>query len=211
MLETKRVRKSAAHRGREILAAAEKLFTERGFAATSIDAIVERAGGSKATVYAQFGSKEGILEAIVASASEDLSAAFNAIPYDAPIETALRALGRAILNFILAPDHVALYRVVAGESGQRPDLGDIFYRSCPQVGMRLVTDYLREAAARGSIEAPDPEKLASFFIGALRGDFHLRALFNSTRILTAREIDQHLDFVVPTFLKACRREERPSD
>ncbi|MBE0559954.1 MAG: helix-turn-helix transcriptional regulator, partial [Ochrobactrum anthropi] len=35
-------------------------------ATTSIDAIIERTGGSKRTIYSEFGSKEGLFLALVA-------------------------------------------------------------------------------------------------------------------------------------------------
>jgi AcrR family transcriptional regulator len=44
-----------------ILDAAGKVFFEQGFSATSVDAIITRLGGSKRTIYNEFGSKEGLL------------------------------------------------------------------------------------------------------------------------------------------------------
>ena len=43
-----------------ILEAAAQVFFEQGYAATSIDAIIKRLGGSKRTIYNEFGSKEGL-------------------------------------------------------------------------------------------------------------------------------------------------------
>ncbi|WP_176026829.1 TetR/AcrR family transcriptional regulator, partial [Brucella intermedia] len=47
-------------RRKTILRAAAELFFEQGYATTSIDAIIERTGGSKRTIYSEFGSKEGL-------------------------------------------------------------------------------------------------------------------------------------------------------
>ncbi|TIW33462.1 MAG: helix-turn-helix transcriptional regulator, partial [Mesorhizobium sp.] len=38
-----------------LLQAAAEIFFEQGYAATSIDAIIERAGGSKRNIYNEFG------------------------------------------------------------------------------------------------------------------------------------------------------------
>ena len=46
-----------------ILEAAAQVFFEQGYAATSIDAIIERIGGSKRNIYSEFGSKEGVFTA----------------------------------------------------------------------------------------------------------------------------------------------------
>src|SRR5690348_14786308 len=61
----RRERCTAEVRGQAIINAATEVFLERGYAEASVDAIVERAGGSKATVYAMFGNKEGLFEAAI--------------------------------------------------------------------------------------------------------------------------------------------------
>jgi TetR/AcrR family transcriptional repressor of mexJK operon len=199
-----RQRRTPAAQRQALLQAASEVFLERGYANASIDAIVERAGGSKATVYALFGNKEGLLTALVAQSAESLAASVDALPADAPFEDSLRAIGRSYLRLILQPKRVALYRLVAGESGRCPYLGDIFYRTGPQAVTTRVAEFFRTAVARGQLEARDPEQLAHFFVHALRGDHHNRVLFNPTRMPTEQEIERHIDFVVRTFLRCCR-------
>ncbi|MEO1282133.1 MAG: TetR family transcriptional regulator [Pseudomonadota bacterium] len=48
-----------------ILFAASELFCRCGISATGVDAIVEAAGTAKATLYKTFGSKEGLVEAVL--------------------------------------------------------------------------------------------------------------------------------------------------
>src|SRR5437763_13117182 len=50
---------------RDILAAARRLFAERGYAATSINDIAAEAGVAVQTIYARLGSKRGMLLALV--------------------------------------------------------------------------------------------------------------------------------------------------
>ena len=49
---------------RAIAHAARSLFAERGYAATSVEAVAEKAGVAARTVYASFGTKKAILGAI---------------------------------------------------------------------------------------------------------------------------------------------------
>src|SRR6476619_2619602 len=56
-------REQAAATRREILKAAEKLFAERGYAATTITAIAAEAGVAVKTVYLAFETKSGLLRA----------------------------------------------------------------------------------------------------------------------------------------------------
>ena len=59
-----RVRMTAQQRRAQLLDVARALFAERGFEATSIEEIANRAGVSKPIVYEHFGSKEGIYEVV---------------------------------------------------------------------------------------------------------------------------------------------------
>ena len=57
-------RRQALETRRAITQAARSLFSQRGYAATSIDAVAEEAGVAARTVYAIFGTKKAILGAI---------------------------------------------------------------------------------------------------------------------------------------------------
>ena len=59
-----RTRQLAARR-EQLIAVAEQLFLQHGFANTSVNAIVREAGGSLATLYAEFGSKEALFESVL--------------------------------------------------------------------------------------------------------------------------------------------------
>jgi AcrR family transcriptional regulator len=65
----------AADTRRRIAAAALELFTEHGFGATTVAAIADRAGVATQTIYAVFGTKAAILQAMLARLEEDAGAA----------------------------------------------------------------------------------------------------------------------------------------
>lgn len=199
-----RTRQSAAERRRAILAAAQKVFLERGYANASIDAVVELAGGSKATVYQQFGNKEGLLGALVAEGAEELAHLVHALPLDGALDESLRAFGKGYLSLIMRPDRLALFRLTIGECGRVPEIGDVFYRTGPQMVAKYMTEFFRGVAASHLIATTDPERTAHQFIHALRGDLYLQVLLNPTRRPTESELNRHLDFVVDTFLAGAR-------
>jgi AcrR family transcriptional regulator len=60
-----------------IMDAATELFAARGVTSASIDEIAERAGIAKGSIYYNFGSKAGLVEAIMARSSELLAAALE--------------------------------------------------------------------------------------------------------------------------------------
>jgi AcrR family transcriptional regulator len=57
--------RQAAQTRQTVLAAASRLFTQRGWAATTIAAVAAEAGTAVETVYAGFGSKSGLLTAAI--------------------------------------------------------------------------------------------------------------------------------------------------
>jgi AcrR family transcriptional regulator len=204
-----RSRQSAEDRRKSILAAAREVFLERGYANASIDAMVELAGGSKATVYQMFGNKEGLLGALVAEGAEELAHLVHELPLDGALDESLHAFGRGYLGLIMRPERLALFRLVLGECGRVPEIGDVFYRTGPQVIGKWLTEFFRGIAARGLISTSAPERTAFQFIHALRGDLYMQVLLNPTRAPTRAELEAHIDFVVRTFLDGCRPERRP--
>jgi len=200
-----RTRCSPEDRRKAILAAAQKVFLERGYANASIDAVVELAGGSKATVYQQFGNKEGLLGALVAEGAEELAHLVHELPLDGALDESLRAFGRGYLNLIMRPDRLALFRLTIGECGRVPEIGDVFYRTGPQTVAKYMTEFFRSVTAAGLIATTDPERTAHQFIHSLRGDLYLQNLLNPTRRPTESELNRHIDFVVETFLAGARK------
>ena len=53
-------------RKQAFLQAAREVFLEHGYEAASVNEVVRRAGGSLATLYSQYGSKEGLFLAVAA-------------------------------------------------------------------------------------------------------------------------------------------------
>lgn len=197
----KRERCTADVRRKAILDAATEVFLERGYADTTIDAVVERAGGSKATVYALFGNKERLFSAVVALCGEDFAAAIGTVTVCTSLSDSLRRIARAYLAVTLNPKRLAMFRMVAGDSGRRPEVGDIFYRLGPRSALALVAKFFRQCVANGLCETDEPDLLADHFLGALRGSLFLAALLNPTRMPTTQEIERHIDFAVETFLR----------
>ena len=58
---------------RALVDVAEQLFTENGYAATSLDSIVAGADVTKGALYHHFSGKQGVFEAVFASVEDDAS------------------------------------------------------------------------------------------------------------------------------------------
>ncbi|MDB6179100.1 TetR/AcrR family transcriptional regulator [Paracoccus sp. Z330] len=154
-----------------ILTAAAELFIENGFANTSIDAIIERVGGSKRTIYALFGNKTGLFEAIMrahATRLFDESGGFDA--KDLPLPERLERFATKLLRLIAQPRTIGIYRLVASEAGRFPELGRLFRDLGPRQGRVWLAQVIAQAAQAGEIKAADPDAAARQFLGLLRSD-----------------------------------------
>ncbi|MDX2224661.1 MAG: TetR/AcrR family transcriptional regulator, partial [Rhodospirillaceae bacterium] len=82
--------------------AAVDLFLTKGFAATSLEEIVARSGGSLATVYQLFGSKQGLWQALVQERTQQLTAPLrdpSPAVHDNPREVLLQ-MARSLMNLV---------------------------------------------------------------------------------------------------------------
>ncbi len=115
-----------------ILAAAEHAFLARGFGAVTMDAIAREAGVSKATVYAHFTGKEELFGAVIARVSERRFGGFSAEALD-PVDIAasLTTIAIRFLDLVLAPEVIALNRIIIGEVTRFPVLGPSVLDSWP--------------------------------------------------------------------------------
>src|SRR5215207_10811502 len=79
-----------------VVAAARELFAQRGFHRVSLDEVARRADVARATVYHQFGSKLGLLAAVVEDFERRAGLEALAELVDtAPVDRVLRAVVRA--------------------------------------------------------------------------------------------------------------------
>jgi AcrR family transcriptional regulator len=95
----KRKRVPRAERERQMIEVAEQVFSERGYAAASMDEIAELVGVSKPMLYEYFRSKEGLLLACIAESRAALREVTERATVGA--ETAEEALRRGLLAFFV--------------------------------------------------------------------------------------------------------------
>lgn len=96
-----RQRMPRAERARQLLGVAEEVFTEQGVQAASMDDIAARGGVTKPILYDHFGSKDGLLAAVIERAGLELHEATRAAAAAArtPEDALARGL-RAYFEFI---------------------------------------------------------------------------------------------------------------
>jgi AcrR family transcriptional regulator len=188
-----------------LLDAAEAVFLEQGYEGTSIDEIVRRVGGSKASLYAYFGSKEKLFWAVLDQLSDRFITEM-AVPTtaDEDIEGTLRAIARRFLAVFLDPPRCRLFRTMIAESSRFPELARDFFER----GMRMpqsVGDYLRMQHQAGRIDCADPQTAALQFLEMVKGPAHSRMLLSLAPFPDGFDAEAYIVRTVRLFLYGCAR------
>lgn len=186
-----------------ILDVAAQAFRELGFDGTSMAEICNRVGGSKATIYNYFPSKEELFfEVVLQSTEAEFEAAHQALdPNIADITTALERFGQGLLKVLYSPDLQALRRLVISESG-RSELGRKCYEVGPVRSDALVDAFLRQAMEQGKLRQSDVRFAAMHLKALLEAEFMDRFIFRIRSEVSPQEIKQATRRAVAVFLAA---------
>ena len=88
------MRVKSEERRRAIIEVARQVFTELGFETTSMSQIAARVGGSKATLYNYFSSKDELFAAVIEEfGRQKIADAFTSLKPEAPLEQELCRFG----------------------------------------------------------------------------------------------------------------------
>jgi AcrR family transcriptional regulator len=147
--------------------AATTVFLKDGYLGTGMDEIALLADVSKQTIYKQFTSKETLFLEIVAGLTNAGSdAVHGVIPELAPggdLHAYLEDYAFRQLSIVLTPRLMQLRRVVIGEAGRFPELGEALYESGPKRAMAAMAKTFRDLADRGLLRIEDAALAASHF------------------------------------------------
>jgi AcrR family transcriptional regulator len=156
---------------------AAELFLKRGYEGVTLDEIVERAGGSKSTIYSEFGGKCGLFITSIENLCRDANESLAKIDYTGlNLEESLKKLSFHILKVITAKRAVELHRLAVGEALNCPEVGEAWYTHGPARTasfIRSVLESHREELRRTTVPA---ERMAVILHDTLTGDVLYRRL-----------------------------------
>jgi AcrR family transcriptional regulator len=206
----KKARKAAApssRRGQQrkgsILKAAIDLFLKNGYSRTSVNMIIARSGGSKATFYSYFPSKDVLLRAVVdeiVSNREEPD-----LGHSEDIRTALVTFAKQRLRIVFSRQHQALLGLIIAERERFPDIARMYYELGPKRSHDQVVEYMRGLEQRGRLDIENAEESAEFFIGMLLHQWYISQLYLRSPTPTPAAMQQRAEHVVGRFLEAFRK------
>lgn len=170
-----------------IVEIATRAFLHQGYAATSMSAIADELGGSKATLWSHFSSKEELFEAVV----DQLVIRFACDMEGALSEEifSLEGLHRYCRRFmakLMGAEAIQLFRLIISDGVRFPEIKTVFHTRAPARIQRLVAGYL---ATRFSQD--DSTRLARVINCAMVG-YRSHAL-TRPEMPTEAEMNQYVD------------------
>lgn len=184
-----------------ILDTANRLFRTQGFDQTSVSEISAKVGGSKATIYSHFPSKEELFVECMMSAAEAYIADVVTLFDDSGSDpnTVLREYGARVLSFTCSSDMVAVRRLLIAEAN-RFSIGKLFYARITALRAQVAALLIR-FMAMGSLRPEDPQLAADYLRALLEAELVEPLLLHAREAPDEKEIKLAADRAITAFLQ----------
>lgn len=156
---SRRWRRQPEARPQQILEAARRTFTSKGYFGATLDDVAREAGITKGTIYLYYPSKQALFsEMLRAYADEALGGlrAEAAAGRPVPGPELIRRLVTQFQKLFRRPDYQAMLRLIIGEAGRFPEEAEAFYREVILKRTQEVATFFEAAMDRGEIRRLDP-------------------------------------------------------
>jgi AcrR family transcriptional regulator len=185
-----------------ILSATFQVLAERGYGATHTREIAARAQVSKREIYSEFGSKAGILAALIAARGERMRKPLEHADVGdrASFAATLERVSVAFLEQLCEPAVVSMFRLAIASAEHTPALAAILDDQARQPNARALRALMASATKTGVLTG-EPSRLASRFFALLAGDLHVWVLLGVSAPPKPRELERHARDVTDAFLQ----------
>ncbi|MFA5597970.1 MAG: TetR/AcrR family transcriptional regulator [Pusillimonas sp.] len=195
------MRKKTTARRDAILTTALEVFREVGYDAASMSIIAARIGGSKATLYNYFSSKEELLLAAMHHSAQELGQNIMAfIGCTGNLRRQLERFAQSLLSVLNDEDTLRLIRVAISVSGQSEHIGKRFFDLGTEAVWQKMASFMAQQVAAGKLRSENPEILA----------MHLRCLcdmdlmcnlMRAHKLSSQKEIEEKAKLIAELFLR----------
>jgi AcrR family transcriptional regulator len=189
-----------------ILKAAEEVFREVGFERTSMSEIRERIGGSKATLYNYFPSKEKLFFEVMYHAKNfELDAIVSALDADSEdLKRELLQFGQKLLPVLYSPEAIAIRRLAISEAGHS-EIGKVCFEQSTVPMEKKVAEFLKKRMKRGELRISDPKTAAIHLLSLLESELLQRMLFGVLPAVKVETMNGAVRRAVDVFLSGYGR------
>lgn len=176
-------------RNKRLRKVAGDLFLRHGYEGVTIDKIVGVAGGSKSTVYGEFGGKCGLFISSIEELCRQSNEPLAKIDYTGlDLKESLMKLAFEILKLITTKRSIDLHRLAIGEAANCPEVGEAWYVHGPARTTSFITAVLERHRAELRNPQVPLERIAVALHDALVGDTLYRRLAGVTKSETEEQM-----------------------
>jgi AcrR family transcriptional regulator len=215
------LKKMTEARREGILAVAKTVFEEVGFENATMSEISTRMGGSKATLYRYFESKEVLFQELLRrSANEHSGALFGlldrccapslkatatqalaVLDQGEDVAATLQEFGEQLLETFHTPQRLIAWRMVIAAAAD-PAVGRMFYENGPARGLEHVQRYFERTMQAGQLRSADARVAAAQFRALVEAEVAELGLFNVRPTLGDEEMRTVVVRAVDVFMRA---------
>ncbi len=180
-----------------ILAAALEEFSARGFAATRLDDVAQRAGVAKGTIYLYFRDKESLFQELVRAMLSPLVGVIEAAPMrDLPVRAVAQIIVDVFVNEIYGTRRKDVVRLILAEGPHFPKLAEFYYREVIGRVLPAMRALLTRAVERGELSHDALARFPQLLIAPGLVAIMWSGLFERFEPLDVRQLMQaHLDLL----------------
>ncbi len=187
---------------RQIVEAATGVFLEDGFAATSMDKIVEKAGVSKRTLYSYYEGKEEIfidvMQMQLGSVYENFEPDRNK---SEDVAEQLRRVGIDLLRIANSPVTLSLFRIAAAEAHRFPKLARQFFEESFENVIDGIAAILKREIEKTSLRITDTKQAGEYFLDLVTGTAYLGIVFGINPPMNDKAIKARTERALNYFFK----------
>jgi len=154
-------------RRQQIIEAALKVFSTKGYHKATNKDIAQAAGGiSPGLIYWYFKDKEDLFFSIIRERAGIFQLADHPEQLmELPPREGLALIGRTYLSVFKVPGNVALIRIMVGEAIRFPQIAEMFYKQVALRFLGLLSQYLQHQVNLGRLRRHDSIIAARSFLG----------------------------------------------
>ncbi|MDX1506825.1 MAG: TetR/AcrR family transcriptional regulator [Woeseiaceae bacterium] len=190
-------------RPHEIAAAAFDAFAEKGYAATRVQEVAQRAGVSKGLMYLYYKTKEELFKAVIRNVvGSRVDALIDVVENtEGPSEDILRGPVANFMKQIPGSPVAVVIRLLLAEGHRHPDLVEAYWDNVVSKGLGAITHFVERGVERGEFRRTAVNDLPQLFLAPMMLGIIWRLLFTERSLDTDRLIDTQLDMLL-TYIRA---------
>lgn len=185
----------------QIIDGAGVVFTECGYEGASMSRIALRASVSKGTLYNYFTGKSELFAAFVEQkATAALTQLFEPLDSQDDLATTLHKIGLRMMEVVMSPGSLVLYRIVVSEAGKFPQLAKIYWATGPERAITQMSAWLASQMEAGRLREADPGFAAEQFFALCQTRYCMKRRLQLILDTSPQEVEMVIAGAVGLFL-----------